>query len=252
MIAEVSDRHRLATMATLRGDVPVLADPRAAVDDLGGAGRGRGRAAPAQRATSTCAPRCSCSCSPPRPTCRCARSAPTTTPAPRASARRSRCSRCSRRRRRRAGRASTSPTRRAPRSRCDELTVHYPGRAEAGARRRLAARSQPGEIVAVTGPAAAGKSTLLERAARVRRRRRRDRSGSATRARRRWIPTPGVSRLAWLPAAAAPVRRIDRRQHPRSRGPDATDEEIRAAADSAGLARGGPARRPEGLRGARR
>ena len=227
------------------GHVPVVADPRAGRDDLGGARGGRDRAAADGRAASTCAPRCSRSCSRPRPTCRCASSAPTTTPAPRAWPPPSRCSRCSRRPCHARGTRRTSPIRRAPGSPSRGCAVSYPGRSEPalddvsltvragrGARARRPERLR--QVDAARRPAGAGHA------------RARGACASATSTSPSSTSRPGASALAWVPqrphlfaASIAENVRLGRR--------DASTEEVWAAIAAAGLRR----RRAQAARGPR-
>ena len=179
------------------GDIPVLADPRAGRDDLGGAGRRRRRPAadgrshrPADRADGARAR---------------ARGLP-----PAATARRQ----LPRQRRGHAARpagvrgagaavaatpvtAPTSPTRRSPAS--PSRISRSLSRAR-GSRRSTGSRwrSSPGEVLAITGPSGCGKSTLLAVLLGFSRPDA-DRSAWAMSSSPIWISMPGAAQLSWMP-----------------------------------------------------
>ena len=137
------------------------------------AGRGRGRAAAAGRAHAATRPRCWSCCSPPRRTCRCARSAPSSTPAPRAPPRPSdvfeildtpvpRPQPRARTAARRSGPAPPpAPLTCGTTLSCSTgVSLAYPGRDRAGPG-RVNLTIRPGDRITLTGPSGAGKSSLL-------------------------------------------------------------------------------------------
>ena len=156
-IADVTDRYRATTLATLRLTFlsSLILELLATVSVALVAVAVGLRLLDGDMSSAT---RCSCSSSLPRPTCRCGRWAPTTTPAP-TGCRPPRTSSPSWSNPAAAPAGGTTKATDAS-IRISGLEITYPGRrvpALDGAELVVA----PGETVAVTGPSGCGKSTLL-------------------------------------------------------------------------------------------
>ena len=122
-----------------------------------------------------------------------------------------------------------------------DLTVTYPGRSQP-ALSDVSLTVRRGEILALTGPSGCGRSTLLSVLLGFLR----PASGTVA-----WAtidpagtdPEAWRRQLAWGAATPAPLRRVDRRNIRMGR-PGATDDDVAAAIDAAGLSPSSPACRP--------
>ena len=134
------------------------------------------------------------------------------------------------------GTRSTSPTRRSAICASRGCASRYPGRGVPALDGVSLTRRRRARSWRSPGRSGCGKSTLLRRAARARGAGRRDGAGRRRRPRASSTPRRGAARLAWVPAAPAPVRR---RRSPTTSGSGAAtrrDEDVAAALAAAGLA----------------